>query len=66
MEVGIGIITVEIGGFLRLAQALRGRVVHDQPEFLLAEVGTSPHLALLWQEAAADQRGELLVVEVIC
>ena len=62
MEVGVGIITVEIGGLLRLAKALRGRVVHDQPKLLLADVARTPHLAFLRQEAAANQRGKLLVV----
>ena len=37
------------------------RVVHDESEFLLRDVGLGPDLALFRQEHAADQRRQLLV-----
>ena len=38
------------------------RVVDDEPELLLADVGLRPDLALFRQEHAADERRQLLVV----
>jgi hypothetical protein len=62
MNVGVGIADIAIARCGCSGQSMAHRKVDNDSKFLLAIVAARPHLARLWQEYAADQRCQPLVV----